>query len=85
VLLIRERDREREGFPRSHGQIAGESPAGTGEVPDRALALEWPSVVADSAVHGEATVGPNREGHGGLAGRRILGEMRTRAQGHTEY
>ena len=35
--------------------------------------------------HGESlrplTGGPNREGHGGLAGRRIVGGMRRMAQG----
>lgn len=35
-------------------------------IPDRALALEWSSVVCDGALHGEATEGTNREGHGGL-------------------
>jgi hypothetical protein len=38
-----------------------------------ALALKRTSVVGDSAVHREATEGPNREGHeGSLAARRIL-------------
>jgi hypothetical protein len=73
VLLIRERDREREGFPWSHGQIAGESPAGTGEIPDRALTLEQASVVRDGTLRGEVTVRTNCEGRRGLAGRRIVG------------
>jgi hypothetical protein len=34
-------------------------------------------VVRDSAVHREATVGANREGHRSLAGRRIVGGLRT--------
>jgi hypothetical protein len=63
TLFIRERDREREDFPWSHGQVTGKSPAGRGEIPDRALTLEWSSVVRDSALHGEATVGTKRKGH----------------------
>ena len=38
ALLIRECDGEREGFPCSHGQIAGKRPAGTGAIPHGALA-----------------------------------------------
>ena len=45
----------------------------TGEVPDGALTLEWARVVRDAAVHGEATGWTNREGHGSLAERHILG------------
>jgi hypothetical protein len=66
-LLIRECDNEREGFPRLHGQITGETPAGTGEVPDCAVAMEWASVLRDGAWHREAAVGTKGEGHGGLA------------------
>jgi hypothetical protein len=40
---------------------------------DSALTSEWPRVVRDGALHGGATIGTNREGHGGLAGRRIIG------------
>src|SRR6266850_753952 len=72
-LLIRKRDGQREDFPWTHGQMTGESPAGTGEIPDCAVPVEGTSVVRDSALHWEATVGPNREGHGRLAGRLILG------------
>ena len=80
-LLIRERDSQREGFPWSHRQITGESPAGTGEIPDRALALEWTRVVCGGAVHGEAAEGTDRERHRGLAGRRIAGGIFMMAQG----
>jgi hypothetical protein len=44
------------------------------EIPHGALALEGASVVGDSALHSKASAGMNREGHGGLAGRPILGE-----------
>src|SRR5262245_50016500 len=64
----------------SHGQITRESPADTGEIPDRALSLERPSVVRNGAVHRGATGGTNREGHRGLAGRRIIGGKRRMAQ-----
>ena len=40
-----------------------------------------PCVVRDGELNGEATGWANREGHGGLAGRRIIGGMRRRAQG----
>ena len=43
ALLIRKSDSEREQFSWSHGQIAGKAAAGTREVPDNALALEWSS------------------------------------------
>lgn len=46
--------------------------SGTGEIPDRALALEGPGVVSDGAVHKKAAVGTKHEGHEGLAGRLIL-------------
>jgi len=42
--------------------------------------MEWTSMVRDGAVHGEALVETNREGHGRLAGRRIVGGMRTKEQ-----
>jgi hypothetical protein len=35
----------------------------------------------EGAVIGEATIGTNREGHGSLAERRIVGGRRTKAQG----
>jgi hypothetical protein len=38
--------------------------------------MEWSGVVRDSAVHREAAEGTKWEGHGGLAGRPILGEGR---------
>ena len=38
-------------------------------------------MVRDGAMHGEALVETKREGHGSLAGRRIVGGMRTKAQG----
>ena len=44
-LFIGQRDGQREGFPRSHGQITGESPTGTGKILDCALAMEWPRAV----------------------------------------
>ena len=37
---------------------------------------EWPHVVRDGAVHGEATVGANQEGHESIAEKAILGGMR---------
>ena len=46
-----------------------------------ALPLEWPSVVRDGPLYGEAAEGTNREGHRGLAGRRIVGGWFTKAQG----
>jgi len=72
ALLIRKSDSKREEFSWSHGQIAGKAAAGTREVPDNALALEWSSVVCDRALHGKAAKGTNREGHRHLAGRRVL-------------
>ena len=36
---------------------------------------EWTRIVCDGALQGTVTVGANEEGSGGLAGRRILGEM----------
>lgn len=62
-LFIQECDRERQGFPWTHGQIIRESPAGPGEIPDRALALERASVVGGGALNRNATVGANGEGH----------------------
>jgi hypothetical protein len=43
--------------------------------------LHWSCVARYRALQREATVGTNRERHGGLAGRRIVGGLRTRAQG----
>ena len=65
--LIRKRDRERKGFPRSHRQISGESPPSIREIPDGTLALEGSRVVCGGALHAEAGVGTNREGHECLA------------------
>ena len=79
-LLIRQRDGQREGSSWPHGQIIGESPAGTRDVPHDALALERPGVIRGRALHGETAEGSNREGHSGLAGRPIVGETRTKAQ-----
>jgi hypothetical protein len=42
--------------------------------------LEGTSVIGDGALHREALVGTNREGHGSLAGRRILGVLLRKAQ-----
>ena len=42
--------------------------------------MEWPGVGRDEAVHGEALVETKRKGHGGLAGRRIVGGWRRAAQ-----
>ena len=45
----------------------------------------WGVVVRDGAMHREATGGANQEGHGGLAGRRIVGEGQSnRKAGHKE-
>ena len=38
-------------------------------------------MVRDGAMHGEALVETKREGHGSLAGRRIVGGMRIKVQG----
>ncbi len=65
LLVIRERNSQRKGFPWSHGQIAGERPAGTGAIPHSVLALEWAIVACDGAVYGEAMEGANREVHRG--------------------
>ena len=70
-VLLFGRDGQREGSPWSHGQIARETPVGTGEIPDCALALEGGRVVCNRALDRQATVGTNGEGHRGLAGRRI--------------
>jgi hypothetical protein len=72
ALFIRQRDGQRECFPWSHGQITGETPAGTRKVPYSAVALEWPQLVGDSALHREAKEGTNCNGHRGLAGRVIV-------------
>ncbi len=37
--------------------------------------------MSDSALHGETTIGANREGHRSLAEWRILGGMLSKAQG----
>ncbi len=60
------------------------SGASTEEIPDRVLPLKWASVVRDGAVHGEALVETNREGYGGLAGRRIAGGWQRKVQGPVE-
>ena len=46
---------------------------------------KWTRVVGDSALHGESTVGTNRERHGSLAGWRILGGSLTKGQGVGGY
>lgn len=51
------------------------------EIPDGALSLERTSVVRDRTLHWEAMAGANREGHVRLARWRILGSLRTKAQG----
>lgn len=43
------------------------------DILDRTLALERASGIRDGALHRKATVGANREGHGRLAGWRIVG------------
>ena len=80
ALFIRKCDGQREGFSWPHGQITRESPAGTRQVPHGPLAVKWPRVVRDSALHGEAAEGSNREGHRDLAGRHILGGLLRKAQ-----
>src|SRR4249920_681116 len=80
-LFIGQRDGQREGFSWSHEQITRESPPGTREIPDCTLAFKRASVVRDGALHKEATVWPNRDGHRGLAGRRIVKGMQMTAQG----
>jgi len=74
-LFIGQRDGQRECFPWSHGQITGEAPPGKGEIPHGAVALEWPCVVRDSALHGEATVRTKREKKrvSGTISRRVAG------------
>jgi hypothetical protein len=42
------------------------------EVPNRAFPLEGFRVVGDGAMHGKAMGWASREGHGSLAGRRIV-------------
>jgi len=37
-------------------------------------------VISDREEHGEATIGPNREEHGGFAGWRIVGGAREERQ-----
>ena len=76
-----ERDGQQERFSLSHCQITGESPAGTRQIPHGALSLEWTCDIRDGALHRKALEGANREGHGGLVGRRIVGGMRRKAQG----
>ncbi len=73
VLLIRQGDRQQEGFPWLHCQVTLDPPAGTRETPDYALASKWTSILRNGALHREATVGMKCEGHGSLAGRRIVG------------
>jgi len=60
-------------LPNLQGNIAGEFPPAQRKVPDCALALDQASAVRDGAVHGEALVETKREGHGGLAEKRIVG------------
>jgi len=81
ALLIRGRDYQRKGFPWSYGQVTGETPAGTGDIPDRALWLEWTSVVRDVALYGEATGGTNREGHRAPRREACSRRVRRKAQG----
>ena len=69
ALLFRRGDRERERLSWLHGQVTRESPAGTREVPNGALPLDWSSVVRDRAVRGDATERANGEGNRSLAGR----------------
>jgi hypothetical protein len=61
ALFVRQRDGQRECITRTYGQITRESPAGTRNIPHAALVLEWPWVVRDGALHGEAMVGMDRE------------------------
>jgi hypothetical protein len=84
ALFVREGDNQREGFSWSYGQISSELPSDAGEIPDRALSLEWPSVLGDRTLHREATVERNREGHGTLAGRsHIVGGETSKPQDGT--
>ncbi len=71
-LLIREREGQRERFIWWQGPIVGESPPSTGEIPHRALFLEWSCVVRDGALPREATVGMNRKRHGGGSNRTAI-------------
>ena len=65
ALLIRERDGQRKRFIWSQGPIVGESPPSRGEIPHRALSLEWSCVVRDGALRRDAAVGMNQENHRG--------------------
>jgi len=77
TLFIGQRDGQLEGFSWPHGQVTKESPTRTRKIPHGALALKRPCVVRDGALHRVAAEGTNREGHGGLAGRRIVGGGRS--------
>ena len=65
----------------AHRQITCESPAGIGEIPNRALALKRSSVICDGALQAEASVATKCEGHGNLAERHILGRKGATVQG----
>ena len=60
----------RAGLPR-------DAPSARG-IPDGSLSSEWPCVLGDGALHREATVRANQEGHASLAGRLILGSYARR-------
>ena len=66
ALLIQKRDGQQDGISWSHEQIARETPAGTGEIPDRALSLTWPRVVRDGALHSKASVSQIVSGMGAV-------------------
>jgi hypothetical protein len=51
------------------------------EIPRGAVALKGAALVGDRTTHREATRWTDRKGHEGLAGRRIVGGMRTKAHG----
>jgi hypothetical protein len=68
ALLIWTRDSQREGFPWSHGQIPSESPAGTREIPDGALAWKEPALYVIDQCTGKRRLGRIEKGVGALQG-----------------
>ena len=73
LLLVGKMHGQREHFARCHEEISALSPTTPREVPDNASAMEWSRAVGHRAINREATEGAKRNGHGGLAGRHILG------------
>ena len=80
AFLVRQMDGQGTRLPDLQRHIAREFPPVQRNVPDGALSLEQASVVRDGAVNRGATVGTNREGHGSLTGKLILGGVPRKAQ-----